>query len=113
MKKTISSILFAALLLSCSKKIENNNLVTYSVKCDYCAIEMVDTKMVYVVKGSLIYTTPKTDTTGAKVFVSVFSSAQKIDFKIQSGKKKVEFNGYLGQNPDIFKQSYFEKYLSL
>jgi len=47
------------------------------------------------------------------VFVSVFSPLQKIDFRIQSGKNKVEFTGYLGHNPDVFKESFFDKYLSL
>jgi spore coat polysaccharide biosynthesis protein SpsF (cytidylyltransferase family) len=114
MAKKFSTLLLAVILFSCSKKIEDSQLVTYTVKCDYCGIELADTKQVYVVKeGTLVYTTPKTDTTGAKVFVSVFSPLQKIDFRIQSGKNKVEFTGYLGHNPDVFKESFFDKYLSL
>lgn len=48
--------------------------------------------------------------------VILFSCSKKIEdsqFRIQSGKNKVEFTGYLGHNPDVFKESFFDKYLSL
>lgn len=106
----ISIILLAVLLFSCSKKIEENQTVTYKVKCESCLVYIEDNvwnrynelerskNHHFQVNGYFEYTfvNTKLDSVSAKFYVDVFHPNQVIESSITSGSKSVKMKEIFG-----------------